>query len=251
MRFWRYAALTALILALAGCASTRDPTLGWSPERIYSEAHQALSNGDYTQAINYFQTLEGRYPFGRYAQQAQLEVAYAYYRNSEPKSAIAAAQRFINEHPRSPHVDYAYYLVGLADFRNTNGIIAFFRPNRDYEVDVTPLRQSFMAFKTLIDKYPYSRYAPDARRRMIYLRNQLAAHELYVARYYMRRGAYVAVVNRCKIVLSTYAGAVQTPKALEMMAEAYDKLGMNELAKQTREVIKLNESSNAANKSKG
>ncbi|WP_455384220.1 outer membrane protein assembly factor BamD [Acidihalobacter prosperus] len=251
MRFWRYAALTALILALAGCASTRDPTQGWSPERIYNEAHQALTGGDYTKAINYFQTLEGRYPFGRYAQQAQLEIAYAYYRNSEPKSAIAAAQRFINEHPRSPHVDYAYYLMGLSDFQSTSGIVAFFRPNSAYEVDVTPLRKSFLAFKTLLEKFPHSRYAPDARKRMVYLRNQLAAHELYVARYYMRRGAYVAVVNRCKDVLTTYAGSSHTLRALNMMAEAYDKLGMNELAKQTREVIKLNQPGKANGKTKG
>ncbi|MEJ2481281.1 MAG: outer membrane protein assembly factor BamD [Acidihalobacter sp.] len=150
---------------------------------------------------------EARYPFGKYATQAQLNIAYAYYRNSEPKSAMAAAQRFINEHPRSPHIDYAYYLMGLADFQSTSGIVAFFRPNSAYEVDVTPLRKSFLAFKTLLEKFPHSRYAPDARKRMVYLRNQLAAHELYVAHYYMRRGAYVAVVNRCKDVLTTYAGS--------------------------------------------
>jgi outer membrane protein assembly factor BamD len=248
MRFWRYAALTALLLALAGCASTRDPTQGWSPQRIYSEAHQALTGGDYTKAISYFQTLEGRYPFGIYAQQAQLEIAYAYYRNAEPKSAIAAAQRFINEHPRSKHVDYAYYLMGLANFHSSGGIVAFLRPNSDYEVDVTPLRESFMAFKALLEKYPHSRYAPDARQRMVFLRDQLAAHELYVARYYMQRGAYVAVINRCKSALTTYAGSTHTLQALNMMATAYDKLGMNELAKQTREVIKLNQPSS---KSKG
>lgn len=246
MRFWRNAALVALLLALAGCASTRDPTLGWSPDHIYREARQALSNGDYTKAINYFETLEGRYPFGRYAQQAQLEVAYAYYKNDEPQSAIAAAQRFIDENPLSPHVDYAYYLMGLADFNGSGGITAFFRPNHGYEIDVSPLRNSFQAFKSLVEKYPHSRYAPDARRRMVYLRNRLAAHELYVARYYMRRGAYIAVVNRCKTVLTTYAGAAQTPEALRMMAEAYDKLGMTELADQTREIIKLNASGRSA-----
>lgn len=241
MRFWRYATLPALILTLAGCASTQDPTLGWSPEHIYSQAEKALSGGNYTQAINYFETLEGRYPFGRYAQQAQIEIAYAYYKNSEPQSAIAAARRFIKENPRSPHVDYAYYLIGLANFKSTDGIVSFFRPDRVYETDVTPLRESFMAFKSLIEKYPHSRYAPDARRRMIYLRNLLAAHELYVAQFYLKRGAYVAVVNRCKRMLTTYPGAAQTLEALKMMAKAYDKLGMTELAKQTREVIRLNE----------
>lgn len=250
MRFWRYATLTALMLALAGCASTRDPTLGWSPQHIYDAAHTALSNGNYTKAVNYFQTLEGRYPFGRYAQQAQLEIAYAYYRNSEPKSAIAAAQRFIQEHPRSPHVDYAYYLMGLANFHNTGGIVAFFRPHLSYQVDVTQLRESFMSFKTLLQKFPHSRYAADARRRMIYLRNELAAHDLYVARYYMRRGAYVAVVNRCKTVLTQYPGAVETPAALKMMAKAYDKLGMTKLAEQTRQIIKLNQPGKAG-KQKG
>lgn len=240
MRFRRYAAPLVLLAVLTGCATT-DPTLSWSPDHLYNEARTALNNGDYTKAINYFQTLEGRYPLGRYAQQAQLEIAYAYYMNSEPESAIAAAQRFIDENPQSAHVDYAYYLMGLARFNPTSGIVSMFRPRIGTEVDVQPLRQSFMAFKTLIEKFPHSKYAPDARQRMVYLRNELAAHQLYVADYYMRRGAYVAVINRCRNVLTDYPGSSQTTDALQLMAKAYDALGMHALAEQTRQVLKLNE----------
>ncbi|APZ42899.1 outer membrane protein assembly factor BamD [Acidihalobacter ferrooxydans] len=241
MRFWRYAAPLVLLSMLAGCAGSTDPTQGWSPQHLYDQAKAALNTGDYTKAINYFQTLEGRYPLGRYAQQAQLEVAYAYYKNAEPESAIAAARRFIKENPLSPHVDYAYYLIGLANFDNTSGLLRMLRPGIQIQVDVSPLRKSFRAFKTLVEKFPHSKYAPDARRRMAFLRNELAAHELYVADYYMRRGAYIAVVNRCQTILTRFPGASNTDQALKLMAEAYDKLGMSALAKQTRQVLKLNE----------
>ena len=246
MRFWRYAALLLLIAGLAGCAGSGNPTAGWSPEHLYQAGRTALEKGDYNKAIDYFQTLQGRYPLGRYAQQAQLEVAYAYYKNSEPKSAIAAAREFIREHPRSPAVPYAYYLIGLADFKATGGIIPLFRPDIEYQVDISPLKRSFAAFKTLVEKYPHSEYAPDARQRMIYLRNMLARHELYVADYYFRRGAWVAVIDRCQNVLSEYPGASDTPRALALMVKAYRKLGMDTLARQTLEVLRLNYPKQAA-----
>ncbi len=246
MRFWRYVAPLILLTTLAACAGSGNPTAGWSPEHLYSAGKTALDKGNYNKAINYFQTLQGRYPLGYYAQQAQLEVAYAYYKNGEPKSAIASAQEFIREHPRSPAAPYAYYLIGLADFKVTGGIIPLFRPDIEYQVDVRPLRRSFMAFKTLIEKYPYSKYASDARQRMIYLRNMLAAHDLYVADYYLRRGAWAAVIDRCENVLTEYPGAAGTPKALVMMVKAYRKLDMKTLARQTYEVLKLNYPKQAA-----
>ncbi|OBS09031.1 outer membrane protein assembly factor BamD [Acidihalobacter prosperus] len=241
MHIWRHAALLVLIsAALAGCASTRTDTKHWTAEQYYKAGEQALKDSNYTRALNMFEALRGHYPFGQLARQAQLETIYVYYKQNEPKSTVEAAQRFIKENPLSPEVAYAYYMQGLANFNAHTGIMDRLFPVDPSRVDVAPLKESFAAFKTLVEKYPHSRYAPDARRRMIFLRNELAQHQLYVASYYMKRGAYVAVINRCKLVLQDYPGAQATPRALRMMIAAYDKLGMHELAEQTRKVLVLN-----------
>ncbi len=247
MRFWHYLAIATLTFTMAGCAGTRNTTKSGSVESLYHQGKRVLAAGNYSKAIDYFQTLEGRYPFGLPAQQAQLEIAYAYYKNGEPQSTISAVQEFIKQNPTSPKVAYAYYLMGLANFPHQGRLMTLLRPAQAYQTDITPLKLSFVAFKTLIKKFPHSPYAPDARRRLIYLRNWLAAHEIYVAKYYQERGEWVAVINRCKVILVNYPQAPQVFPALRMMITAYRHLGLTKLAQQTREVLKYNQRQNKSN----
>src|SRR5262245_40186458 len=189
-----------LALLVAGCGwlqslqsdSSTDETAGWSAQRLYSEAKGAMNDGNWATAVKYFEKLEARYPFGRYAQQAQLEIAYAYYRDSEPASAVAACDRFIKLHPNHPNVDYAYYLKGVVTFYEDQSVFTRFAAQDPTERDPQSARESFAAFKELAARYPESKYTPDALARMKYLLNALASHEVHVAQWYMRRGAYVA-----------------------------------------------------------
>ena len=236
--------LLASVLALfTGCASwvaDEDETKNWSARKLYSEAKSSLNTKDYEQAIAYYETLEARFPFGRFAQQAQLETAYAYYKFEEPDSAIAAADRFIKLNPRHPHVDYAYYLKGLSNFNRGKSLVNRIIKRPPSEIDPGPHEQAFKDFSTLVQRFPDSGYAPDARQRMIYLRNVLADYELNVADFYLRRGAYVAAANRCKYMIEHYQGAQSMPRALSMLAEAYTKLGMTDLAEDTQRVLQHN-----------
>lgn len=242
----RTAKFFALFLALAffsGCSwlpEPKDETEGWSASRIYSAGKNALNEGDYETAVRYFEILESRYPFGRYAQQAQLEVAYAYYKYDEPESAIAAADRFIKLHPRHPHVDYAYYLKGLANFNRNSGLVERLFPQDPSTRDPASARQAFFDFRELVQKYPQSRYAQDAAKRMHYLRNNLAQHEVNVAKYYLRRGANVAAANRAEYVVEHYDGSAMVPEALTVMSEAYRNMDMEQLAADAERVLNAN-----------
>jgi outer membrane protein assembly factor BamD len=241
MRIPALIASLLMIISLTGCSllpKQIDETKGWSASRLYSEAKSALTGDDYETAIRYYELLEARYPFGRYAQQAELEVAYAYYKWDEPESAIAAADRFIKLHPRHPNVDYAYYLKGVINFNRNSGFLERFFPQDLSTRDPGASRQAFFDFRDLVQKFPNSRYAPDARARMLYLRNSLARHEMHVADYYMKRGAYVAVVNRCKYVVEHYDRSPEVPQALTVMAQAYDKMQMPDLANDARRVLR-------------
>jgi outer membrane protein assembly factor BamD len=233
--------LWAAALALSACASlSDDPTKDWSAEKLYGEARNALDRGHYQTAIEYYESLEGRFPFGRYAQQAQLESIYAYYKFYQPDSAVAAADRYIELHPNSTHVAYAYYLKGLANFDRTKGYFDFIIASNPSENDPTPLLRAFDDFSFLVRNYPDSRYAEDARQRMVYLRNELAEYELDIADYYLRRGAWVAAANRAKYVVEHYQGAESMPKALGTMIMAYRKLGLQELADDVQRILQLN-----------
>ncbi len=214
-----------------------DDTKNWSARKIYTEAKKSLSSGDYENAINFYETLESRYPFGRFAKQGQIEIAYAYYKFDEPESAIAAADRFIKLHPKHPHVDYAYYLKGLIYFNRNIGFLGRLFQQDSSSRDPESSKQAFQEFSTLIKKFPNSRYATEARLRALYLRNNLAEHELHVAKYYMTRKAYVAAVNRCKYIIENYDRSSAVPGALDIMAQAYDKLGLTELAADARRVL--------------
>jgi outer membrane protein assembly factor BamD len=190
--------------------------------------------------VKYFEKLEARYPFGRYAQQAQLEIAYAYYRDNEPASAVAACDRFIKLHPNHPNVDYAYYLKGVVNFYEDQNIFTQFAAQDPTERDPRSARDSFAAFKDLATRYPDSKYTPDALARMKFLVNALASHEVHVANWYMKRGAYVAAVNRASYAVKTYPEAPATEEALGVMAQAYGRMGMDDLRDDALRVLKTN-----------
>src|SRR5215467_15280800 len=228
--------------ALASCGrfpEVKEETAGWSAEKLYQEAHTMLQTGNYTRAIQLYDTLEGRFPYGRYAQQAILEGAYANYRANETATAIAACDRFIRTYPNHPNVDYAYYLKGLVYFREDQGLIGYVYELDLSERDPKSMRESFIAFKDLIAKFPDSRYAQDSFERMRYLSNSLALYEVRVARYYYGRGAYVAAVNRAQQALVLYPRTPAEKDALELLIQCYDKLGLVQLRDDKQAILKL------------
>lgn len=231
-------------LWLHGCSifeTEQDETKHWSAQKLYSEASTALSDGDYAQAIKYYETLEARFPFGRYAMQSQLDVAYAHYKAEEPEAAIAAADRFIKLHPQDRHVDYAYYLKGLVNYNRKWGLLDRYIPTDPSQRDPGSARDSFQDFSELVRRFPNSPYTEDARKRMLYLRDNLAQNEIHVARYYLRRGAYLAAANRAKHVVENYSRTTAARSALEVMIEAYGQLGLDTLQADARRVLELNE----------
>ena len=232
------------VLFLSGCAMPEqvDVTKDWSANKFYSEAQDAMKDGDYEQAIKYYEKLEARYPFGRYATQSQLDVIYAHYKDGDADSAIAAADRFIKLHPQNPFVDYAYYLKGLANYHRDRSLTSRILPTDPSQRDAGATLNSFNDFAELVRRYPDSKYAADARQRMIYLRNNLARYQLHVAHYYMKRGAYLAAANRANRVVSNFQRTDSVAEALEIMIEAYNKLGMTEPANDAQRVLTLNRS---------
>jgi len=229
-----------LALWLAGCGllpAVQDETKNWSAQKLYTTAKESMDDGGYSQAIKYFEKLEARYPYGRYAQQAQLEIAYAYYKDNESASAIAACDRFIKLHPNHPNVDYAYYLKGLVNFNGDLGFLGYVVKQDLSDRDPKAAREAFESFKELVTKFPGSKYAPDAIKRMNYLVNALAAHESQVAQYYYRRGAYVAAVNRAQNLLKTYPRTPATEEALAVLVRAYDKMGLPDLSNDAKRVL--------------
>jgi outer membrane protein assembly factor BamD len=235
------ALLAAILVASCGLfGEAPDETKGWSAQKLYAEAKSQLDGNQYEEAIKLYQKLEARYPHGRFAQQAQLEIAYAYYKDQKPAEAIAAADRFIKLHPNHPNVDYAYYLRGLANFNGDLGWFGWISGQDLSERDPKAAREAFFAFKELVERFPKSRYAPDSLERMKYLVNALAAHEVHVARYYMKRGAYVAAATRAQIALQTYPRAPATEEGLVILVQAYDKLGMEDLRKDAERVLMAN-----------
>jgi outer membrane protein assembly factor BamD len=231
----------ALALLLAACSKDNEE---WSEEAsemaLYESAQSAVSAGNYSEAVSRLQTLEARFPFGRYAEQAQLEIIFAYYRSRQAEAARSAADRFIRLHPNHPNVDYAYYLRGLASFEEDENFLTRIFPLDPSKRDPGAAKASFEDFSRLIERFPASEYAPDAQRRMRYLRNLLAEAELHAARYYIYRGAYIAAANRGRYVVENFQKTVAVPDALAIMIEAYQLLGQNELAENTIEVLMTN-----------
>jgi outer membrane protein assembly factor BamD len=241
--------LLTLTLMLGACSDTKDETTDeyseWTAEQFYREARDALNEKRWEKATKLYEKLEARYPFGKYATQAQLDVAYAYYKNDEPDSAIAAADRFIKLNPSHPSVDYAYYIKGLVNYNRGIGFIDRFIPTDSSQRDPGSAMDAYKDFEELLRRFPDSRYAEDSRKRLIALRNNLAMHEIHVADFYMRRGAYLAAARRCGEVVRKYERTQAVPVALEIMEQAYRKLGMTQLADDAKRVYDANYSEGA------
>ncbi len=229
--------------AANGCArlkpeSSRDD---WTVEKFYSEARESLSKKRWELALEFFQALEARYPYGPYTEQAQIDTIYAYYKKEEPESAVVAADRFIRLHPTHNGVAYAYYMKGLVNFNEHRSFMdRWIGGTGGTDRDPYAARESFLAFRELVNRFPDSRYAENARQRMRHLLNVLAMNDIHVAEYYLRRGAYVAVVNRCKHVIEEYQQTPAVEDALGLMAVAYQRMGMSELAQDALRVLKIN-----------
>ena len=239
------AVIAAIFFAtlFTGCGllpETKDETVGWSANKLYTEAKVAMDERAYDKDIKYFEKLESRYPYGRFAQQAQIDMAYAYWKDNEPASALAATDRFIKLHPNHPNVDYVYYLRGLISFNEDLGLLGNISQQDMTERDPKGARESFDAFRELVTRFPESKYTPDAILRMKYLVNALASLEVHVARYYMKRQAYVAAVNRAQFALKNYPEAPATEEALFIMVKAYDLMGMNDLRDDSERVMRKN-----------
>jgi outer membrane protein assembly factor BamD len=236
---------TALVLVfwLSACSllpEKVDETKDWSAAKLYSEARDELANGGYDNAIKYFEKLESRYPFGTYAQQAQMEIAYAYYRQADQPQALAAVERFIKLHPNHPNVDYMYYLRGLINFNDKVGLFDFLAQQDQTERDPKAAREAFDSFKLLAERFPNSIYTKDAIDRMKYLVDALAQHDVNVANYYYRRGAYLAAANRAQSAIKEYSGAPAVEEALYVMVRAYDALDLPDLRDDAQRVLKKN-----------
>jgi outer membrane protein assembly factor BamD len=209
-------------------------------EKFYLEARAELDKGNYLTAIEYYETLESRFPFGKYATQAQIDVAYAYFKFEEPDSAITALDRFIKLHPRHPTVDYAYYLKGLVNFERGGTILDVIVERDLSEFDRNLLLRAYNDFKLLTQRFPSSDYVTDARKRMIFLRNELARADFAVANYYASLGAWVAVTGRTRFILQNYQGTEVIKSTLELQLTAYQTLGLEQLARDTQRIIALN-----------
>ncbi len=231
------------VALMAGCASggkEYDPTVGWSAERLYRDAKDEIGVGNWTQAAKQLERLESRYPFGAYAQQAQIELAYVYWKDGNNAQALAAIDRFERLHPNHARLDYLYYLRGLITFYQESALLSGLTRQDPSERDPKGARESFAAFKTLLERFPNSPYAEDARLRLNYLLNNIAMNEVHVARLYYQKEAYVAAVNRAQTVVEEFQGTPAVEEALYILTLSYDKLGMEKLRDDTRRVLDAN-----------
>lgn len=233
------AAVCALSFLIAGCSTTPEPdkTATWSPNKIYAEAKDEASSGAYDKAIPLYEKLEGRAAGTPLAQQAQIEKAYAQYKGGEQPQAIATLDRFMKLHPASPAMDYALYLKGLVNFNDNLGLFSFISRQDLSERDQKAAKESFESFRDLVNRFPDSRYTPDARLRMAYIVNSLAQSEVHVARYYYSRGAYVAAINRAQTAIAEYRDVPALEEATYILYKSYDALGMVELRDDMRRIM--------------
>ena len=235
---WMLFGLAAL---LHGCSTTTvDNTAGWSPNKIYSEAKDEMDSGAYSKAMPLLEKPEGRAAGTPLAQQEQLDKAYAYYKNNEKAQAITTLERFIKLHPASPALDYALYLKGIVNFNENLGFLSSITQQDLSERDQKAAKESFEAFRDLVNRFPDSTYTPDARQRMTYILNSLAEYEVHVARYYFSRGAYVAAINRAQVALTEYRNVPAVEDALGILLNSYNALGMDQLRDDARRVLEKN-----------
>lgn len=234
--------VAAMLMAagLVACSSTKGPadeTRGWPVERLYGEARDELNSGNYTRAVQLYETLEARFPYGRFAQQAQMDLAYTHFKDREAQLALAACDRFIKLHPAHPNLDYIYYLKGLVHFNEDESLLTRWTGQDLSERDPRAARESFQAFRELITRFPQSPYAEDGKKKMAILVDAMAANEMHVARYYMKRKAYLAAVNRAQATIREFADAGYTEEALALMVTAYTELKLPKLAEDSQRVL--------------
>ena len=236
--------VTCALLSLSACGLFKDrgndESKNVSASKLYADAKDEMAGGHYESAIKLYQRLESNYPFGTYAAQAQMEIAYAHYKASDAAEAMAAVERFIKLHPNHPNVDYMYYLRGLINFNDQIGFLSFIYSQDPTERDPKATREAFAAFKELVDKFPNSKYAADSVARMNYLINAMASYEVHVANYYYRRGAYLAALNRAQSAVTQFTEATAREEALFIMIRSYDKLGMFDLRDDTQRIFQKN-----------
>jgi outer membrane protein assembly factor BamD len=233
--------LITLILLLQACSGKEDdPTKEWTAKDFYEEAAEAMDAGEFQTAIKNLETLEARFPFDRYAKQAQLDIAYAYYKFEEPESTISALNRFMRSHPRDPNLDYAYYLKGLTNFTRGSGFLDGWIPRDPARHDAEVLHNSYNDFATLVRRFPNSHYAGDAYQRMIFLRNEMAQKEITIAEYYLERSTWLSAANRAKVVIEKYQDSTWSYRALEIMIVSYKNLGLDDLAADAQRVLDYN-----------
>ena len=241
VEFFRLGAILLGLIVIGGCAGNdEERTVVGDITEAYEDAKEAVERQNYRRGVQIFEAIQARYPFSDLSRQIQLELIYAYYKAGLKEQAVEAADTFIRENPIHDRVDYALYIKGLAYFEDEGGFL-----ERRFKKDVTrrppkEVAEAYSALRRLVDRYPASEYAADAEQRMVFLKNRLATYENHVADYYLRRGAYVAAVNRAKSALEEYNGAVGNAESLKIMAEAYEELGMTDLAADSRRVLALN-----------
>ncbi|VAW52961.1 Outer membrane beta-barrel assembly protein BamD [hydrothermal vent metagenome] len=238
--------LLLLIANLFACASSGshnedDETADYTAKELYEEAQADLSAAEFQSAVKLLESLEARYPFDTYAKQAQLEIAYAYYKFEELDQATSAIERFARLHPRDPHMDYVYYLKGLINFNRGQGLLDDWFPREPSRHDPEILEQAFNNFSTLVRRYPNSIYAGDSYQRMVYLRNQMAEKEILIAEFYIERKSWLSAAKRAKAVIVRYPKTIWTHRALEIMLLSYKKLELATLAADTQKIIDFND----------
>ncbi len=240
MRSWLTVSAMSVALLLAACDTTRDETAKWSPEKIYAEAKEEAASGNYEKAAKLYERLEGRAAGSVLAEQAQLERAYVLWKSAERAQALSILERYIKVHPTSPALDYALYLQGLINFNDDLGFFGGMTGQDLSERDQQAARDAYQSFKQLVEQFPQSAYADDARLHMNYVVNALAAYEVHVATYYFRRGAYVAAVNRAQQTVLNFQQSPSTEQALFIMAQSYDRLGLTQLRDDAERVLRQN-----------
>lgn len=246
MRLLTLVLISTILFACAG--ADKDETAGYSAKELYDEAQSAINAAEFQTAVKHLESLEARYPFDPYAKQAQLDIAYAYYKFDELDSATSAVDRFARLHPRDPNMDYVYYLKGLINFNRGQGLLDAWFPREPSRHDPAVLEQAFNDFSTLVKRYPDSKYAGDAYQRMIYLRNQLAEKEILIAEFYIERKSWLSSAKRAKTVITRYPNTIWTKRALDILLLSYQNLELDELAAGVQEVIDYNDFSDLETK---
>ena len=236
----------SLIIILSGCSSLggifeeKDPTIGLTASQLYAEGKEFLDAADFNNAIRLFEILEARYPFGKYSTQAMLDISYAYYASNQKDEAIVEINRFIRLYPNHPNVSYAYYLRALSNFDKDANIISRFFGHDPSRYDITDLKNSFNDFTIIVNRFPNSKYADDSINRLRYIKNQIARNELYIAKYYDKRSANVAAIDRIKFMLENYGGTPSSEEGLIILVKNYNEIGLYDLAYDSARVLKRN-----------